>query len=74
MEEDKTEKLFQTLLSQAIKNDGQICYGNDILYISEALDCYRRFNLQQKDILPVSAGYFLGRIKKGYELSGAYGV
>ncbi len=74
MKEDKTEELFQTLLSQAIKNDGQICYGNDILYISEALDCYRRFNLQQKEKLPVSAGYFLGRIKKGYELAGAYGV
>ncbi len=74
MEEDKTEELFHTLLSQAVKIDGQMCYGNDILYVSEACDCYRRFNLQQKEKLPVSAGYFLGRVQKGYELAGAYGV
>ncbi len=74
MEEDKTEELFHTLLGQAVKNDGQMCYGNDILYVSEAFDCYRRFSLQQKEKLPVSAGYFLGRVKKGYELAGAYGV
>ena len=45
-----------------------------IVYVSEAFDCYRRFSLQKKEKLPVSAGYFLGRVKKGYELAGAYGV
>ncbi|MFQ5929166.1 MAG: hypothetical protein ACE5MK_05675 [Acidobacteriota bacterium] len=73
MDEDKKKELLQTLLSLAVKNDGAMCYGHDILYVYEVSDCYKRLNLEQKDKLPVSAGFFLGRVRKKYELFGAYG-
>lgn len=70
---NKEEELFQTLLAQAVKNDGEICYGNDILFIQGAFDCYQRCRLEERSKLALSAGYFLGRVRKSYELFGAYG-
>ena len=84
MEDSKKNELFQMLSSLAVKNDGDVCYGHDILFIHEAVDCYRRFHLVQsagksqqwrlepKDKLPISAGFFLGRTTKRYELFGTY--
>ena len=71
--DNKEKELFQTLLSQAVKNDGEICYGNDLLYIQGAFDCYQRCRLEERGKLALSAGYFLGRMRKSYELFGAYG-
>ena len=67
------KELFQTLLSQAVKNDGKVCYGHDLLYVYEAFDCYGRCRLEEKNKLAISAGYFLGRVNKRYEFFGAYG-
>ena len=73
MDEQKKEELFHALCSLAVKNDGDVCYGNDILFLHESLDCYRNSSIEQKDKVPVSAGYFLGRVRKKYDLFGAYG-
>ena len=72
MDSSKKEELFAMLSDQAVKNDGEICYGHDLLFIHEVVDCYKRLKLEQKDKLLVSAGFFLGRATKKYELSGTY--
>ena len=72
MDDSKKEKLFETLSNQAVKNDGDICYGHDILFIHEVADCYKDLQLEQKDKLLVAAGFFLGRVPKKYELFGTY--
>jgi hypothetical protein len=72
MEEAKKEELFQALFSLAMKNDGNHCYGHDILFVHEVKDCYQRFHLKEKDTLPIAAGFFLGRTTKTYELFGTY--
>ena len=72
MDDSKKEELFQTLSSQAVKNDGDMCYGHDILFIHEVVDCYKDLQLEQKDRLLVAAGFFLGRVAKSYELFGTY--
>ena len=72
MDETKKEKLFQILTSLAVKNDGNNCYGHDILFVHEVKDCYQRFQLKEKEKLPVAAGFFLGRATKSYELFGTY--
>ncbi len=68
----KKEDLFQALSSLAVKNDGDNCYGHDILFVHEVKDCYQRFQLKEKDTLPIAAGFFLGRTTKTYELFGTY--
>ena len=72
MDDSKKEELFQTLSSQAVKNDGDMCYGHDILFIHEVVECYKHLQLEQKDRLLVAAGFFLGRVAKSYELFGTY--
>jgi hypothetical protein len=72
MDDSKKEDLFQTLSSQAVKNDGDMCYGHDILFIHEVAECYKDLQLEQKDRLLISAGFFLGRVAKSYELFGTY--
>jgi hypothetical protein len=72
MDEAKKEELFQALSSLAVKNDGNNCYGHDILFVHEVKDCYQRFQLKEKGKLPVAAGFFLGRATKSYELFGTY--
>jgi len=72
MDDSKKEELFKTLSSQAVKNDGDMCYGHDILFIHEVVACYKDLQLEQKDRLPVAAGFFLGRVAKSYELFGTY--
>ncbi|MCH6569900.1 MAG: hypothetical protein IH794_07320, partial [Acidobacteria bacterium] len=72
MDDSKKEELFKTLSSQAVKNDGDMCYGHDILFMHEVVECYKDFQLAQKDRLPVAAGFFLGRVAKSYELFGTY--
>ncbi len=72
MDDSKKEELFETLSNQAVKNDGDMCYGHDILFIHEVVECYKNFQLEQKDRLPVAAGFFLGRVAKKYELFGTY--
>ena len=71
-DEPKTE-LLSTLANQAVKNDGDVCGGNDLLFLQEAFDSYQRSSLPQKDRHLVAAGFFLGRIPKRYEVFGAYG-
>ena len=71
-DEPKTE-LLSTLANQAVKNDGDVCGGNDLLFLQEAFDSYQRSSLPLKDRHLVSAGFFLGRIPKRYEVFGAYG-
>ena len=72
MDETKKEELFEALSSLAVKNDGNNCYGHDILFVHEVKDCYQRFQLQEKRTLPIAAGFFLGRATKTYELFGTY--
>jgi hypothetical protein len=72
MDEAKKEELFQALSSLAVKNDGNNCYGHDILFVHEVKDCYQRLALKEKDTLLVAAGFFLGRATKTYELFGVY--
>ena len=72
MSDEKKEELFQTLMQLAVKNDGHICYGNDLLFVQEAVDCYKRSSLSEKDNYVVSAGFFLGRVPKKYQLAAAY--
>ncbi|MCZ6484166.1 MAG: hypothetical protein O6826_00525 [Acidobacteria bacterium] len=72
MDDTKKEELFEILSSLAVKNDGDQCYGHDILFIHEVVDCYKRLQHEQKDKLLVSAGFFLGRVAKKYELFGTY--
>ncbi len=71
-DEPKTQ-LLSTLANQAVKNDGDVCGGNDLLFLQEAFDSYQRSSLPAKDRHLVSAGFFLGRIPKRYEVFGAYG-
>ena len=73
MNEEKKEELFRMLVSLAAKNDGHLCYGNDLLFVQEAIDCYRRSSLNEKDRYIVSLGFFLGRVPKKYELFSVYG-
>ncbi len=73
MNEGKKEELFHTLGRLTVKNDGNVCCGNDLLFVSEAVDCYRRSCLKQKDKYLLSAAFFLGRIPKEYILFGEYG-
>ena len=73
MSNEKKAELFQTLMQLAIKNDGQICYGNDLLFVQEAVECYQRSLLGEKDNYLVAAGFFLGRVPKKYDLTTAYG-
>ena len=72
MSDAKKDELFKTLASLAVKNDGNHYYGHDILFIHEMKDCYQRFQLKEKEKLPVAAGFFLGRTTKTYELFGTY--
>jgi len=72
MDDSKKEELLETLSSQAVKNDGDMCYGHDILFMHEVADCYKDLQLEQKDKLLVAAGFFLGRVAKKYELFGTY--
>ncbi len=72
MDEAKQEELFEALSSLAVKNDGNNCYGHDILFVHEVKDCYQRLQLQEKQTLPIAAGFFLGRATKTYELFGTY--
>ncbi len=72
MDDSKKEELFETLSNQAVKNDGDMCYGHDILFIHEVADCYKDLQLEQKDKLLLAAGFFLGRVAKKYELFGTY--
>ncbi len=72
MDDSKKEELFETLSGQAVKNDGDMCYGHDILFIHEVADCYKDLQLEHKDRLLVAAGFFLGRVAKKYELFGTY--
>ena len=72
-EEEKDTELFQILLNQAVKNDGEICSGNDLLFLSETIDSYKESTLTERVKLPISASFFLGRVRKQYEFFGAYG-
>ena len=46
---------------------------NDLLFVQEAVACYKRSSLTGKDGYIVSVGFFLGRVPKKYELFGVYG-
>ncbi len=72
MDEEKREALGETLMSLAVKNDGSMCYGNDLLFVYEAVDSYKRSSSALKDNYLVCAGFFLGRAPKKYELFGEY--
>ena len=72
MDEEKREALGKTLMSLAVKNDGSMCYGNDLLFVYEAVDSYKQSSSTLKDNYLVCAGFFLGRAPKKYELFGEY--
>lgn len=74
MSDEKKEQLFETLAQLAVKNSAEVCCGNDILYLQEAVDAYRNSTLAQKDLYIVSAGFFLGCVHKKYDLSTQYGI
>ena len=74
MGEGARQELLQTLLAQALKNDGDVCWGHDILFVSECWRTYSRLESAQRDFFPVSAGFLLGQVLKKYTLAAEYGV
>ena len=70
MGESGQAALLETLSGLAVKNDGEVCRGHDLLFIYELADAFKRSQHPQKDKLPVAAGFFLGRVPKVYELFG----
>ena len=65
--------LAATLMDLAVKNDGHVCGGDDILLVKAAADCYQASSATDKNRYLVATAFFLGRIPKSYELFGAYG-
>jgi len=74
MGEEARQELLQTLLAQALKNDGDMCWGHDILFISEAWRTYARSESAKRDFFPANAGFLLGQVLKRYTLAAEYGV
>ncbi|HXK60210.1 MAG TPA: hypothetical protein PLP42_09995 [Acidobacteriota bacterium] len=74
MDAERQQDLFQTLMGQALKNDGDICWGHDILFVYEAWTTYLRSELPQRDLFPATAGFFLGQVLKSFELAAEYKV
>ena len=65
--------LAATLMDLAVKNDGHVCGGDDILLVKVAADCHQASAAADRSRFLVSTAFFLGRIPKSYELFGAYG-
>ena len=65
--------LAATLMDLAVKNDGHVGGGDDILLVKVAADCHRASSAADRNRYLVAAAFFLGRIPKSYELFGAYG-
>ncbi|MFB3904264.1 MAG: hypothetical protein ACE15E_12510 [Acidobacteriota bacterium] len=74
MDDHARQELFQTLLAQALKNDGDICWGHDILFVSETWQAYMRSDSPKRELFPASAGFLLGQVLKKYTLAAEYGV
>ncbi|RPJ60036.1 MAG: hypothetical protein EHM23_11845 [Acidobacteria bacterium] len=74
MNEEARRELLQMLLAQALKNDGDMCWGHDILFVSETWKAYTRSDSPNRDYFPASAGFLLGQILKKYTLAAEYGV
>jgi hypothetical protein len=74
MGEEKIEELFRLLARQAAKIDPSSGKGNDILFVWEAAECYRRSTLPWKHRLTASVAFLLARILKKYDLAAEYGV
>lgn len=65
--------LATTLMDLAVKNDGHVCGGDDILLVKVAADCHQASSAADRSRYLVATAFFLGRIPKSYELFGAYG-
>lgn len=65
--------LATTLMDLAVKNDGHVCGGDDILLVKVAADCHQASSATDRNRYLVATAFFLGRIPKSYELFGAYG-
>ena len=65
--------LATTLMDLAVKNDGHVCGGDDILLVKVAADCHQASSAADRNRYLVATAFFLGRIPKSYELFGAYG-
>ncbi len=74
MGEEPRHELLQALLGQALKNDGDMCWGHDILFVAEAWRTYTRSDSARRDFFPASAGFLLGQVLKKYALAAEYGV
>ncbi len=74
MEETKHDELYQLLMAQAIKNDGEMCWGHDILFVYESARCYKRSASPLRFLFPTVAGFLLGQAPKNYSLAVDYGV
>ena len=65
--------LATTLMDLAVKNDGHVGGGDDILLVKAAADCHQASSAGDRNRFLVATAFFLGRIPKSYELFGAYG-
>ncbi len=74
MGEEARQELLQTLLAQTLKNDGDMCWGQDLLFVSETWRAYARSDSPKRDFFPASAGFLLGQVLKKYSLAAEYGV
>ncbi len=74
MPEDRREELLRTLCTQTIKNDSGCSCSQDVLYIGQAIHSWRKCQWPNRDLLPASAAYLIGRLPKNYELAAEYGV
>jgi hypothetical protein len=74
MDSGKREELFQTLMGQAVKNNGEICWGHDILLVAEARRCYCHSRNENRSLFAAAAAFVLGQVLKNYSLAVEYGV
>ncbi len=65
--------LATTLMDLAVKNDGHVCGGDDILLVKVAADCHQASSAADRSRYLVATAFFLGRVPKSYELFGTYG-
>ena len=74
MSEDARQALLQALLAQALKNDGDMCWGHDLLFVAETWKAYTLSESTRREYFPASAGFLLGQVLKKYTLAAEYGV
>lgn len=72
--EARRNELLHALWQETIKNDAACACSQDVLYVGQAIEHWRESSWPNRDLLPASAAYLVGRIPKNYQLAAEYGV